>query len=327
MFFFALRRLALSAFTLIGVALLVFVFTQAVGDPVTILLPPTRTERDINILREELGLDKPLPVQFGVFLSRAARGDFGRSYFRGRTVSSLIAERVPATLEIAALSLFISVALGLPLGIVAGVWPRSLAARGAMWVSMLGVSLPTFWLGLLLMMFFGVKLHWLPAQGRGPTTDILGMKFSFTSWAGFRCMILPSVTLALHNVALLTRLVRSELFDTLKMPFIRVARAYGTPEAAIVGKHAMRNTLIPIITIVGVEFGQLIAFSVVTETIFEWPGLGKLLMESIKQLDRPVIVTYILLTGALFLAINAAIDVAYVLIDPRIRVSSGGASN
>lgn len=323
---FALRRVLFSVATLLVITLLVFVFTQAVGDPVTILLPPTRTERDIKILREELGLDKPLPVQYVRFLTRAAQGDFGRSYFRGRPVSELIVERIPATMEIAVLSLLMSALIGLPLGIIAGAWPRKAPAKAAMGLSMLGVSLPTFWLGLLLMMFFGVKLHWLPAQGRGPTEEIFGIKFSFTTWTGFRHMILPAATLALHNIALLIRLVRSELFGVLKAPFIRVARAYGAPESKIIGSYAMRNTLIPIITILGVEFGQLIAFSVVTETIFEWPGLGKLLMESIKQLDRPVIVTYILLTGTLFLAINAAIDVAYALIDPRIRISSGASS-
>ncbi|MEX2297657.1 MAG: ABC transporter permease [Dongiaceae bacterium] len=320
---FLIRRFLQSLLSLALITILVFTVMFAAGDPATILLPQTASDRDKAALREKYGLDKPLHIQFVRFVSRAVRGDFGDSYYQGRPVLSLIAERAPATIELACVSMLISLLFGVPLGILAAVRPKGWPARAAMWSSMIGISLPTFWLGLLLMMYFGVKLDWLPAMGRGETRAVGGSNWSVLTIDGWRHILLPAATLALHHVAMLMRLVRSELLDTLQAPFIRVCRARGLSPASVVGRHAMRNTLIPIVTVTGVEFGQLLAFSVVTETIFQWPGLGKLLIESI-FVDRPLVVAYLMLTGAVFLAINFAVDMVYALIDPRIRLSAKG---
>ena len=314
------RRIYQSLLSVFIITLLVFAMMHAIGDPVAFLLPPTATIEDRASLRRELGLDRPLLVQYGVFIGRMARGDFGLSYYQGRPVMDLIAERAPATFELAIISLLMALIIGIPLGVVAAVWPRGWPARLALGGSMLGISLPTFWLGLLLIMYFGVHLEWLPPMGRGETRGAGGAQWSFLTRDGWAHLIMPAVTLALHHWAMLIRLVRSELFETLRMPFIRVARSHGLSEMSIVGRHAMRNTLIPIVTVTGVEFGQLLAFSVVTETIFQWPGLGKLLIDSV-YVDRPLVVAYLVLTGVVFMGINLLVDLTYALIDPRIRLA------
>lgn len=321
---FLFRRLAQALLSLFVVSLLVYAMMYRVGDPVATLLPPTATPRDREILRAELGLDQPLAVQYAAFISRLSRGDLGHSYYHGRPVAELLLERLPATLELAVISLLLSLLIGVPLGIVAGARPDGWIARAAMGVSMLGISLPTFWLGLLLIMGFAVTLEWLPPMGRGPTRELLGLPFSCLTAEGWRYLLLPAFTLALHHVAMLIRLVRSELFETLRLPFIRAARARGLSEASIVGRHAMRNSMIPLLTVTAMEFGQLLAFSVVTETIFQWPGLGKLLIDSV-YVDRPLVVAYLLMTGVIFLSLNFLVDVAYVLVDPRILHGSGEA--
>ena len=318
---FLLRRLAQSILTLVIISLLVFTALFAIGDPVAALLPPTATVRDREILRRDLGLDRSLPVQYAAFIGRLARGDLGTSYYRGRPVTELMIERAPATFELAVFSLMISVLVGIPLGIFAGARPRSWFSHVVMGGSMFGISLPTFWLGLMLMMYFGVHLDWLPTRGRGETRLIGSVEWSFLTRDGWAHMIMPAVTLSFYYLAMLIRLVRSELLETLEMPFIRVARSRGLSEASVIGRHAMRNSLIPVVTVVGVQFGQLLAFSVITETIFQWPGLGKLLIDSIYELDRPLVVAYMLLTGFVFLALNFGVDMTYALIDPRIRLS------
>lgn len=325
MYAFLFRRLSQSFLSLLLISLLVFTMMYAVGDPIAVLMPRSATEADREILRAELGLDRPLVVQYGMFLNRLAHGDFGRSYHHGRPVLELIVERIPATFELALVSLMLAMLIGIPLGTLAGARPDSWYARAAMGGSLLGISLPTFWLGLMLIMYFGVHLEWLPPMGRGPTRRVAGVEFSFLTFEGCRHLILPAITLALHHIAMLIRLVRSELFESLRQPFIRSARARGVSEASIVGRHAMRNSMIPILTVTAVEFGQLIAFSVVTETIFNWPGLGKLLIDSV-YVDRPLVVAYLILTGTMFLALNFFVDVAYVLIDPRVRVHTPGAA-
>jgi peptide/nickel transport system permease protein len=254
----------------------------------------------------------------------SARGDLGHSYYHGRPVVDLLRERLPATLELAVVSLLLSLLLGVPLGILAGARPDTGSPALAMSVSMLGISLPTFWLGLLLIMGFAVTLEWLPPMGRGPTRELFGVPFSFLTRDGWSYLVLPAVTLALHHIAMLIRLVRSELFETLRLPFIRAARSRGLSEVSIVGRHAMRNSMIPLLTVTAVEFGQLIAFSVVTETIFQWPGLGKLLIDSV-YVDRPLVVAYLAMTGVLFLTLNFLVDVAYVFADPRILHGKGEA--
>ncbi len=315
------RRAVQSIVSLLLVSVIVFALLFAAGDPLDSLLPPTATQRDRAILREELGLDRPVMIQYAKFMGRAIRGDFGISHYQGRPVRELILERVPATLELAMVSMLIALAVGVPLGVWAGARPRSAISRGSMWGSMIGISFPTFWLGILLIMLFSVTFKWLPSSGRGETQEFLGARWSLLTLNGWSHVLLPALTLALHHVAILMRLVRSEMLDTLRLPFIRVARAKGLGESGVVGRHALRNTLIPIITVAGVEFGQLLAFSVVTETIFQWPGLGKLLIDSI-HVDRPLVMAYILMTSVVFLAINFTVDALYASLDPRIRLAN-----
>lgn len=318
---FIFRRILQSAISLALISILVFVMMYAIGDPVAYLLPQTASVQDRQNLRKDLGLDRPLVVQYGKFLERLAHGDFGRSYYHGRPVVELLVERAPATLELATVALIFASMIGIPLGILAGARPDSWMARLALGGSMLGISLPTFWLGLLLIMYFGVTLKWLPPMGRGETLPFLGANWSFLTRDGWSHLVLPATTLALHHLAMLVRLVRSELLDTLKQPFIRVARARGLSEQSIVGRHALRNSMIPIVTVTGVEFGQLLAFSVVTESIFQWPGLGKLLVDSV-FVDRPLVTAYLMMTGLVFLLINLLVDLTYALIDPRVRLGA-----
>jgi peptide/nickel transport system permease protein len=321
MLIFLLRRLLQAGIALWAISLLVFVIMFRMSDPVATLLPQNASPQQRAQLRTTLGLDQPLATQYLRYMGRLLRGDMGISYYNGRPIGQLLLERTPATLELAVISLLFAVAVGIPLGVLAGARPRALSTRLLMGGSLFGISLPTFWLGLILMMVFGVWLGWLPNSGRGATRHLLGTDWSFLTLNGWRHLILPAVTLALYNIAMLMRLVRSELHDTLERPFIRVARARGLSEAAVVGKHALANSLIPVITVLGLQLGSLLAFSVVTETIFQWPGLGKLLIDSI-QVDRPLVIGYLLLTGAVFLLINFVVDLLYAWIDPRIRWSS-----
>lgn len=315
------RRLVQSLVALWAISVLVFMMLFSIGDPVATLLPPTASDRQIAELRRELRLDEPLPVQYFAYIGRVVRGDLGDSYYTGRPVASMLAERAPATLELALASMLVAIALGIPLGILAGARPRGAASRATMGGSLFAISIPSFWLGLLLMMVFGVWLRWLPPQGRGETRNLFGIGWSILTLDGLRHLVLPAVTLGLYHLAMLVRLVRSEMSRTLQMPFVRVCRARGLSETAVVCKHALRNTLIPVVTVVGLQFGGLLAFSVVTETIFGWPGLGKLLIDSI-QVDRPLVFAYLLLAGVVFLGINLIVDLTYSLIDPRIRLSS-----
>lgn len=321
MLLFIFHRLLQSAVTLFAISVLVFVMMFCVGDPVTSLLPQNASPRQKTELRRELGLDRPLPVQYLYYLGRVMRGDFGKSYYTGQSVGTLLAERAPATIELALAALLVSIALGIPFGMLAGARPRNWLGRAALGGSLVGISIPTFWLGLMLMMVFGVWLRWLPASQRGDTVRLLGADWSFPTLDGLRHLVLPAVTLALYHVAMIMRLMRSEMAETLRLPFIRVLRAKGLSEASIIGRHALRNTLIPVVTVVGLQLGGLLAFSVVTEWVFQWPGLGKLLLDSI-QTDRPVVVAYLLLTGVVFMALNLLVDLTYAFIDPRIRWSS-----
>jgi peptide/nickel transport system permease protein len=320
---FLLRRLLQALLALLVISALVFTMMYCVGDPVAMLLPPTATQRDREDLRRTLGLDRPLPAQYFRFLARLAHGDLGHSYYSGEPVARELARRLPATLELALAAMALAIALGVPLGIAAGARPRHPLSRLAMGGSLLGISLPTFWLGLMLMMVFGVWLEWLPAYGRGRTRLWLGVKWSVLTLDGWRHLILPALTLALYHLAILMRLVRSEMAHTLAMPFIRVCRARGLSEGSIVLRHALRNTLIPVVTVAGLQLGGLLAFSVVTETVFQWPGLGKLLIDRI-QVDRPLVVAYLMMTGVVFIALNLLVDLTYGLIDPRIRWAGAG---
>lgn len=316
---FVLRRLVQSAATLLAMSLLVFAGVYAIGNPVDILVNPQADQAEIARLTAQLGLDRPLWQQYWIFLKGAFGGDLGHSFVAGVPAIALILERLPATLELALLAMLIAVALGVPLGLLAGLKPESWIGRTIMAGSILGFSLPTFWVGLMLILVFSVQLGWLPTTGRGPTTELFGTPVSFLSWEGLRHLILPAANLALFKLALLIRLVRAGTREAMLQDYVRYARAKGVAEGDVLRVHVLPNILIPVVTVAGLEFGSLVAFAVVTETVFAWPGMGKLLIDSIGLLDRPVIVAYLLVTVLLFILINLAVDLLYAALDPRVR--------
>jgi peptide/nickel transport system permease protein len=317
------RRLAQSVAVLFVMSLLVFAGVYAVGNPVDILVNPQSDQNEIARASAALGLDRPLLEQYFVFVGRAATGDLGRSFAFNVPAIGLILERMPATLELATAAMLIAVLFGIPLGLWAGLKPRSAAGRTIMAGSILGFSLPTFWVGLMLILVFSVWLGWLPTSGRGPTVNLLGIPLSFLTLEGLRHLVLPAANLALFNLSLVIRLTRSGTREAMRQDYVRFARAKGLTETRVVGVHVLRNVLIPVVTVAGVEFGSVIAFAVVTESIFAWPGMGRLLIDSINVLDRPVIVGYLCIVVTLFVAINLFVDLAYSWLDPRVR--SGGA--
>ena len=321
---FILRRLMQSTGVLFVMSLLVFFGVYAIGNPVDILVNPNADQQDIARAIAELGLDQPLHLQYWHFLTSALSGDLGRSFSTGIPALELIFQRMPATLELAAVSMAIAIAFGIPLGLYAGLRPESRIAKGIMAGSILGFSLPTFWVGLMLIMVFSVWLGWLPPTGRGDTVELFGVPVSFLTLDGWSHLLLPATNLALFNLALLIRLTRAGTREVMVQDYIRFARAKGLRDSRIIGVHVLKNIMIPIVTIVGLEFGSVIAFAVVTESIFAWPGMGKLLIDSINQLDRPVIVAYVLLIVLMFVLINLVVDVLYSMLDPRIRLADTG---
>ena len=290
MLVFILRRLIQSAVVLAVMSLLVFAGVYTVGNPIDILISPEATQAERIEATARLGLDQPLWMQYFVFVKQAAAGNLGKSFAFNVPAIDLIFERMPATLELAVFAMLLAVAIGLPLGLYAGLKPKSFAGRGIMAGSILGFSLPTFWVGLMLIMVFAVWLGWLPSNGRGPTTLLLGVPVSFLSLEGLKHLLLPGITLSLLNIALIIRLARSGTQEALMMDYVKFARAKGLSNARIVGVHVLKNILIPIVTVIALQFGAVIAFAIVTETIFAWPGMGKLVIDSIFQLDRPVVV-------------------------------------
>jgi len=324
MLVFVIRRLLQSLGVLFVMSLLVFAGVFAVGNPVDILISPEATQADRVAVVGALGLDKPLWLQYVLFVKQAFVGDLGKSFAYNIPAIQLIFERMPATLELASFAMFIAVLIGLPLGLYAGLKPKSIAGRAIMTGSILGFSLPTFWVGLMLIMVFAVFLGWLPSNGRGPTLDLLGVPVSFLSLEGLRHLLLPGLTLALLNIALIIRLARAGTQEALLMDYVKFARAKGLKDGRIVGVHILKNILIPIVTVIALQFGSVIAFAVVTETIFAWPGMGKLLIDSINVLDRPVIVAYLLIVVSMFILINLLVDIAYSLLDPRVRLADAG---
>lgn len=320
MLVFLLRRLLQSGVVLLVMSLLVFVGVYAIGNPVDILINPESDQAEIERTIAALGLDKPLWAQYLIFLRQALGGDFGNSFVHGTSAMQLILQRMPATLELAIAALLIAVLLGIPLGLWAGLRPASRSGRAIMGLSILGFSLPTFWVGLMLIMVFSVQLGWLPSNGRGVTSEMMGLPVSFLTWDGLKHLLMPALNLALFKVSLVIRLTRAGTQEALLQDYVRFARAKGLSSARIVGVHVLKNILIPIVTVIGLEFGSLIAFAVVTESIFAWPGMGKLLIESINLLDRPVVVAYLLTVVSLFVLINLAVDILYSVLDPRIRL-------
>ena len=324
MLVFILRRLLQSVLVLVVMSLLVFTGVYAIGNPVDILISPDATQAERAATIAALGLDKPMWMQYLVFVKKALAADLGKSFAFNVPAIELIFERMPATLELAIFAMLMAIVIGLPLGLYAGLKPRSFTARTIMTLSIFGFSLPTFWIGLMLIMIFAVTLGWLPSNGRGPTTLLLGIPVSFLSIEGLRHLLLPAFTLSLLNIALIIRLTRSGTQEALMMDYVKFARAKGLSDARIIGVHVLKNIMIPIVTVIALQFGSVIAFAVVTETIFAWPGMGKLLIDSINVLDRPIIVAYLLIIVGLFIFINLVVDIAYSMLDPRVRLGDGG---
>ncbi|MBC3908263.1 ABC transporter permease [Undibacterium umbellatum] len=318
---FILRRLLQSLAVLLLMSLLVFAGVYAIGNPIDILISPEADQVERARIIAAFGLDQSLPQQYWLFLKNALAGDMGRSFAYATPALALIIERMPATLELAVFAILIAIALGIPLGLLAGLRPDSIAAKSIMAVSILGFSLPTFWVGLMLIMVFAVQLGWLPSSGRGETTLLLGVPVSFLSIDGLRHLLLPALNLALFNIAMVIRLTRSGAQEALLQDYVRFARAKGLRNSRIIGVHVLKNILIPIVTVIALQFGSIIAFAIVTESVFAWPGMGKLIIDSIRVLDRPVIVAYLLLIVSLFILINLVVDVLYSLLDPRVRLS------
>jgi peptide/nickel transport system permease protein len=290
------------------------------GDPTYMMVPLDATEEQIEQARRILGLDQSHLVQYWRFLSNMLQGDFGRSFVFRQPAMQLILERLPATLEIVFLAMGMALAVAIPLGVYAGANPGRASSRALMAGSLVGISLPGFWLGMVLIFVFAVKLQMFPSSGRGPTTEIMGLRFSFTSWEGFTHLVLPSVTLSIGTLAILMRIIRAEMMEVLKQDYIKFARAKGAANRLVLFRHGLKNALIPLITVFGLMLGDLIAFATLTETIFAWPGIGKLLVDSIYRGDRPVIVVYLMFVAFLFVVVNFIVDVAYAMIDPRIKV-------
>lgn len=317
---FLLRRLAQTALVLFVTSLLVFFGLYVVGDPVEILVNPVADEVERARAAAALGLDKPILEQYGVFLSSALSGNLGTSFVYGQSALEVIVERMPATLELAFLAMLIAVSLGVPLGLYAGLRPDSVVARTIMAGSIVGFSLPTFWVGLILILVFAVQLGLLPSGGRGPTVEVLGLQLSILHWEGLKYALLPAINLALFKLSLIIRLTRAQVREQSLLDYIKFARAKGLPRRRVIGVHLLKNILIPLVTVVGLELGSVIAFAVVTETIFAWPGMGKLVIDSIFQLDRPVVVAYLMMIVLLFIVINFVVDVLYTALDPRVRL-------
>lgn len=320
MLVFTIRRLLQSVFVLAVMSMLVFAGVYAVGNPIDILISPEATQADREATVRALGLDKPLWLQYFFFVKGALTLDLGKSFAYNVPAIELIFERMPATLELASSAMLMAVVIGLPLGLYAGLKPKSWISKTIMTLSIFGFSLPTFWIGLMLIMIFAVFAGVLPSNGRGTTAVLLGIPVSFLTLDGLRHLLLPAFTLALLNIALIIRLVRAGAQEAMLMDYVKFARAKGLSDTRIIGVHVLKNILIPVVTVIALQFGSVIAFAVVTETIFAWPGMGKLLIDSINVLDRPVIVAYLLIIVTLFIFINLLVDIAYSLLDPRVRL-------
>jgi peptide/nickel transport system permease protein len=322
---FLIRRILQAGAALLAMSALVFIGVYAIGNPVEIFVGSQADPAEIARTVAALGLDKPLWEQYLLFVRHALSGDLGRSFAQGVPALPLVLERMPATMELAVCALLMSIVIGIPLGLIAGMRPDSWWGHTIMAGSILGFSLPTFWVGLMLIMLFGVQLGWLPASGRGATSEVLGIQLSVFSVDGWRHLLLPAINLALYKLSLVIRLTRSGTREALAQDYVKFARARGLRARRIIGVHVLKNILVPILTVIGLEFGSLIAFAVVTESIFAWPGMGKLLIDSITVLDRPVIVAYLMIVVVIFVLINLVVDLLYSALDPRVRMAGEGA--
>jgi peptide/nickel transport system permease protein len=323
---FIIRRVGQSILVLLIVGLVSFSMFRFVGDPIDNMLGQERTMEDVERLRTQLGLDQPFPVQYFKFLQEAAKGNFGVSYRQGRAVSDIIMERAPATLELAAVSGIFAILMGIALGVFTAIRRDGVAAHTIMAASLIGVSLPTFLIGILLIYLFSVELGWLPSFGRGEVTRI-GDSWTtgFLTESGLKALILPSITLGLYQMTLIMRLVRSEMLEVLRQDYIRFARARGLKDRAVNFRHALKNTMVPVVTVIGLQLGAIIAFAIITETVFQWPGVGLLFINAIQFVDIPVMAAYLMMISVMFVGINLIVDILYVFIDPRLRADRGGA--
>ena len=318
---FVVRRLLQAVLVMLAVALIAFAMFRFVGDPVNSMLPENATTEDRRALRTQLGLDAPIPTQFQRFVRGAVGGDFGISYRNKRPVSDLIAERLPATLELVAAAAVFALLLGVPMGVYTALNPRGFVSNLLQVVSLIGISVPTFVTGILLILVFSIWLNWLPSFGRGEVVQLGWWSTGLLTASGLKSLVLPSVMLGLFQVTLIMRLVRAEMLEVLRTDFIRFARARGLPDRAVHFAHALRNTLMPVITITGLQLGSMIAFAIITETVFQWPGMGLLFIHAVNFADIPVMSAYLVLVAFIFVVINMAVDLLYFVVDPRLSVS------
>lgn len=324
---YVIQRAFQSLIVLLIVGLVAFSMFRFVGDPIDNMLGQERTGADIERLRSQLGLDQPFIVQYAKFLGSAVQGNFGISYRQGRPVADIIVERAPATLELAAVSALFAMTLGVGLGVFTAIRREGFASSVIMTVSLVGVSLPTFLIGILLIYLFSVELHWLPSFGRGDTVVLGAWRTGFLTESGLRALVLPSITLGLYQMTLIMRLVRAEMLEVLRQDYIRFARARGLRDRAVYFRHALKNTLVPVITVTGLQLGSIIAFAIITETVFQWPGVGLLFINAIQFVDIPVMAAYLMLISVMFVAINLIVDLLYFAIDPRLRADHSKAAH
>lgn len=321
---FVIRRLLQAAIVVLLMSVIVFFGVNVIGDPVYMLVSPDADQADIEAVIIRLGLDRPIWEQYWLFLKGAATGDLGNSFIFGEPALKLILHHMPATLELAFTALFLAVVFGIPLGLYAGLYPDSSSAKAIMAGSILGFSLPTFWVGLMFIIIFAVELGWLPSTGRGDTVSVLGFETSIFTLDGLSHIFLPALNLALLKISLAIRLTRAGVREAMSQDYVKFARAKGLSTNRVIFVHVMKNIMIPVVTVMGLEFGSLIGFSVVTETIFAWPGMGKLLIDAILQLDRPIVVAYLMIMVLFFVVINLLVDILYSILDPRVRLQDQG---
>jgi peptide/nickel transport system permease protein len=317
---FVLRRLAQAVLVMASVAFIAFALFRFVGDPVLFMLGQDATPEDRVRMSRQLGLDRPFYVQYATFVERAVQGDFGLSLRQVQPVSTLLKDRLPATLELSLVAALFALAAGIPMGVITALRPKSLVSQALLAVSLIGVSLPTFLIGILLIVLFSVQLGWLPSFGRGETVQLGWWSTGFLTASGLKALVLPSITLGLFQMTLIQRLVRSEMLEVLRTDYIRFARARGLTDRAVHFRHALKNTLVPVITITGLQLGSIIAFAIITETVFQWPGMGLLFIQAVSFADVPVMAAYLCLIGLFFVIINLAVDLLYYAVDPRLRV-------
>ncbi|MEY2972660.1 MAG: Dipeptide transport system permease protein DppB, partial [Pseudomonadota bacterium] len=317
---YILQRSLQSIVVLFIMSLIVFCGVNLIGDPVYMMISPESEPAEIERTIKEFGFDKPVLEQYWYFLKNVVSGDFGRSFVQGIPALPMILERFPATIELAVFSLFISLVFALPLGIYAGLYPERKASRIIMSGSILGFSMPTFWVGIMLIMLFAVKLDWLPSTGRGELGTFLGIESSLFTLDGLSHILLPAINLALFKLSSVLRLTRAGTREVILQDYIKFAKAKGLAQSRVIGVHLLKNILIPVVTVIGLEFGSLVAFSTVTETVFAWPGAGKLIIDSMYNLDRPVIVAYLIIIVAFFVFLNLIVDILYSFLDPRVRI-------